>query len=252
MIGQALSALGDYGRALPWLFRPPLFRYVFWAGLTSLLLGGALLAWGLSLADDAGRALLSLYPFEAGQETVAKIASAASGLLIVLLILFLYRYVAMVIMSPFMSALSEALEASLTGRQPTPVGWRGALSDLLRGLRVSLRNLWRELLYTLLLLLVGLLLPVLGNLLSAVAVFLVQAYYAGFGNLDYTLERKRLGLSESVRYVAAHRGMALGNGTGFLLLLFVPLLGVLLAPALGAAAATISCLRESGQAQDGS
>jgi CysZ protein len=67
----------------------------------------------------------------------------------------------------------------------------------------------------------------------------VQAYYAGYGNLDYFMDR-RYTVKESINFIGNNKGVALGNGIGFLLLLAVPLIGVFLAPTLGVAAATLS------------
>jgi CysZ protein len=67
--------------------------------------------------------------------------------------------------------------------------------------------------------------------------FLVQAYYAGFGNMDYTLER-HYGYKESVQFVKSHKGVAIGNGIIFTMMLFIPFIGVLLVLPLSVTAAT--------------
>ena len=77
------------------------------------------------------------------------------------------------------------------------------------------------------------------NIFSAVLLFLLQAYYAGFGNMDYTLERYYM-FNDSVRFVQKNRGVAIGNGIGFLLLLLIPVIGVILVLPLSVTASTIS------------
>ena len=68
--------------------------------------------------------------------------------------------------------------------------------------------------------------PVIG-VFSTILLFLIQSYYAGFGNIDYTLER-HFNYKESIDFVKNHRGLAIGNGIVFMLLLFVPVLGIIL------------------------
>ena len=70
----------------------------------------------------------------------------------------------------------------------------------------------------------------------AVAIFLVQSYYAGFGSMDYTMER-HLKVRDSIRFVRSNRGLALGNGAVFILLLMTGI-GFLFALPLSTAAST--------------
>ena len=76
---------------------------------------------------------------------------------------------------------------------------------------------------------------------------MIQAYYAGFGNADFTLERRRYKVNDSVRFMRQNRALALGNGAGFLLLLLIPVVGLVLAPGLGAVAATIDSVEAIDQ-----
>jgi len=71
---------------------------------------------------------------------------------------------------------------------------------------------------------------------AAVFIFFVQAFYAGFGSMDFTLER-HFNLNDSVRFVRRYRGVAIGNGAIFLLLLMTGL-GFLIALPISTVAAT--------------
>jgi len=81
--------------------------------------------------------------------------------------------------------------------------------------------------------------------------YLVQSYYAGFGNMDYTLER-HFKYSESVKFVRQNRGLAIGNGIVFMLVLLIPLVGIILVLPLSVTAAsteTLAVLNKSGKLQ---
>jgi CysZ protein len=66
---------------------------------------------------------------------------------------------------------------------------------------------------------------------------MVQAYYAGFGNMDYTLER-HYKYKDSLQFVRKHRGLAIGNGIVFILFLLIPVIGVILVLPLSVTAAS--------------
>ena len=92
-----------------------------------------------------------------------------------------------------------------------------------------------ELLLTIPILLIGFI-PIIG-FISTPLLFLVQSYYAGFGNMDYTLER-HLSYRQSVQFVKNHKGIALGNGMVFMVILLIPILGIILVLPLSVTAAS--------------
>jgi len=166
--------------------------------------------------------------------------NVTAGGLVIILGFILYKYLLLICISPFMGPLSARVEEIITG-EPTSSKFsiKQTSYEIIRGIRVSLRNVVRELGLTLLLLILGLI-PIFTVFVTPL-IFVVQSYYAGFGNFDYFLER-RANLRESVRYIRQHRGLAIGNGAGFMLLLLVPVLGLFLAPVMATVAATISAL----------
>ena len=93
---------------------------------------------------------------------------------------------------------------------------------------------------TIFLLIIGLI-PVFTPFTTAL-IFLLQSYYAGFGNMDFTLER-HFKFKESVRFVKKNRGLAIGNGIVFMLL-FLSVVGFLFALPLGTVSATIQSLKK--------
>ena len=138
--------------------------------------------------------------------------------------------------APFMSPVSEKIEAHLTGVNNHTHRNTSFQEQLWRGIRINFRNLIKELLITIPLLLLKFI-PVI-NLFSIGILVLVQAYFAGFGNMDYTLER-HFKYRESLQFVRKNRGVAIGNGLVFILFLIIPVIGVILVLPMSVTAASI-------------
>ena len=69
---------------------------------------------------------------------------------------------------------------------------------------------------------------------------IVQA--TGYGFMDYTLERKRYTIRQSVAFIHQHRGLTLGIGLVANLGMLLPFLGWLLVPTYATVAATIEIM----------
>ena len=138
-----------------------------------------------------------------------------------------------------MSPVSEKIEKHFYGENHSHRNTSNA-QQLWRGVRINLRNLLMELLLTLPIILIGFI-PVVG-IISSVLLFLVQSYYAGFGNMDYTLER-HYKYTESIEFVKRNRGLAIGNGIVFMLMLLIPVIGIILVLPLSVTAASTETLK---------
>lgn len=242
MLRGLSSSIQDYTDAYQSMGKHGLWKYAVLPGLLSILVAGLILAWGLSTVDEISAWTMGIYPFEWGREVVTGIMEWFSGALMVIICLFVFRYIVMIVASPFMGTLSEKVESIMTGRPPAKVPAGQMVKDIVRGVRIALRNIIREVLITIVLMLAGFIIPVIGSVVSTVLVFVVQAYFAGFGNIDYTLERKKFTIKDSVAFVNTNRGMAIGNGAVWVGLMLIPVLGWFLAPVLGTVAATKSTM----------
>ncbi|RME96844.1 MAG: coproporphyrinogen III oxidase [Bacteroidetes bacterium] len=237
-----LYGVTSYLRGFQLIAKYHLWLYFWIPVLLSLVLGVAVLRTAWAVSDDMGGWLLQWYPWEWGRATIEKISTVLSGVSLVAFTLLIFRYIIMALASPFMSLLSERLEQKLyPDRPPTPWRFSKMWYDLVRGIRIALRNVLREVFFTLLLLLLGLIIPPL-SVVVPILIILLQAYYAGFGNFDYTLER-RFAVRDSVRFVKAHRLYAVGNGLVFVFLLMT-VIGFLFALPLGTAAGTVVVLEK--------
>ena len=115
---------------------------------------------------------------------------------------------------------------------------------MIRGVRLTFRNLIREVFFTIIVMILSFI-PFV-SVISVPLIFIIQAYYAGFGNMDYYLERHYPSVSGTAAYVRGSKGIAIGNGIVYLLLLIIPVLGLLIAPTFGATAATLSIMDDEG------
>lgn len=211
-----------------------LWGYVLIPMLLSLVVGSTIIYSAMKSADKIGDWLIGWYRWEWGSNYISTAADWLGGFLVIIIGFMLFKYIIMAVASPFMSLLSEKIETRLYGKADVKFTINKFISDLVRGLRIALRNITREIFFTIILLLIGLI-P-LFSIIIPVLIFLVQAYYAGFGNIDYTLER-HLNVKGSVNFVRQNRWFALGNGTGFVLMLMTGV-GFLFALPLGTAGAT--------------
>lgn len=238
MIKGILNGLKTYGSSFGLINTLGLWKYFAVPMLISVLTATAIVvsAWGFS--DNLGALISKLWPWEWGAQTFSTIADAFGGILIIALGLIVYKHTIMALSAPFMSPVSEKIEAHLKGGIYTP-SENTFSAQLWRGIRINGRNLGMELLLTIPILIIGLL-PIVG-LISTVLLFLLQAYYAGFGNMDYTLERHYT-YGESVNFVQKNRGQAIGNGMVFILCLLIPFIGVIIVLPLSVTAATVQTI----------
>jgi CysZ protein len=220
-----------------------LWSYLLVPGLASIILGTAIAFFAYQTASVFTLFLTDLYPDTwYGYSIFTKIAGVFSWLLLGVSSFLSFRVLLMAIVAPFMTPLAAKVQSIVLGEPvyDPPFFSFTNFRLILRGVILSLRNVSKELLYILALLLLGLIPPF--SLVVPFVIFLVSAFYAGFGNLDYSLE-KYYDIRESKQFSRRHRWLAVGNGTVFLALLAVPIAGLFLAPALSTVAATLESMK---------
>ena len=186
------------------------------------------------MSDNIGAFISKIWFWEWGAETFRTISDVLGALIIVAIGLILYKHIIMALSAPFMSPVSEKIEQHFSGTIHTHRNTSNT-SQLWRGIRINVRNLLLELLFTIPILLLSLI-PIV-NIFTSVLLFLVQSYYAGFGNMDYTLER-HFTYRESISFVKRNKGTALGNGIVFMAMLLIPVVGIILVLPLSVTAAS--------------
>lgn len=224
---KALNGIGKYG----------LLKYFLFSGIISLIIAAGVTSASVYLGDGLGDWIQGVYPWETGSGIIGKISDWTSGIALFVLGLFSLKYLLLIIVSPIMSFMSDSIERQMNDNYVSPkFSIKTMISDLMRSIRINLRNLSKELIITIGLLIVSFFPG--AAVVTTPLIFLVQAYYAGFGILDYWMER-HYRVADSIGYVRSRRLDAVGLGAVYIGLLLIPFIGPVIAPVLGATAATI-------------
>jgi CysZ protein len=237
------DGITSYAKALNIIFSLKLWSYLVIPGFLSLALGSSIAYGAYTTSGSFADFLSDLYPNHwYGAHLFMKLSNVASWLILGVMGLFSYRVLLMAIVAPFMSPLAARVQSEVLGipvYDPPFLSWTN-VRLILRGAVLSFRNMMKEMWFTFWLLLLSLIPPF--GLFVPFILFAVQAFYSGFGNLDYSLE-KYYGIADSKKFSQNHRWLAVGNGTVFLSLLAVPVLGLFFAPALSTVAATLESIK---------
>ncbi|RLD26708.1 MAG: hypothetical protein DRI54_02370 [Bacteroidetes bacterium] len=166
---------------------------------------------------------------------------------IILKILMLYlvfrlnKYITLILISPVLAYLSEKVEYILTGIE-YPFNFWPFIKDVWRGILIAIRNMMIEFVIIIALWVLTFFIPILLPFTTVILIG-VSAYFYGFSMIDYTNERKKINLSDSVKYIRKHKGYAIGNGLVYHVVTLIPFVGIVVAPITAAVAATLGVLK---------
>ena len=178
-----------------------------------------------------------------GLEEIFKVG-LQMGVVIVVKIMLWYvmsrymKYMVIILLSPLFAYISEQTEALVTGKS-YPFSFVQILKDALRGAGIAVRNMLLETLIMVVGGMVSFFLPLLSPVVFLV-LFLLNSFFMAFNFFDYVAERKKLGVSASVRYMRANMATLLGFGVAYNFIAFFPLLDWTLAPISAASGAVIA------------
>ncbi len=241
MIKDIFNGIQAYFSAFSLLKKLNLWSYFVVPIIISFVLGIFILFTAYGLSDDIGNYIASIWGFSWGKETVTSISYFIGGLVVLALGIVVFKHVLMAVVAPFMSPISKKIELHLIGNvSKQETGLKAQTSALARGIRLNVRNLIVEILWIIPFFIFSFI-PLIG-FIFLILIFLVQAYYAGFGNMDYTLER-HLSYKKSVAFVRKNRGIAIGNGIVFMGILLIPIIGILIVLPLSVVASTTETLK---------
>lgn len=250
MLKEIIISIQAYGKAHRFIKSHKLWRFIVVPGILYMLLFLASMYLFWTTESAAIAYLNKITGLQSWLEKMNSgwlsfLVSFAELVLTLLMLLFyfsLFKYIWLIIGSPLFAWLSEKTEALIEGKD-FPFSWSQLLKDMWRGIKLALRNTLWQTVYTIAIILLGLI-PVVGWA-APVFALLIESYYYGFSMLDYSCERHKLNTTDSIKYISSHKGLAIGNGIVFYLMHWVPVIGWIFAPAYAVVAATISLYSHS-------
>ncbi len=235
MVKGIFQGVKTYFNVFGYISKLKLWKYFLVPMGISLLLAILIGSGAFFASGVIGEYISSFWSWEFGKETFRTISAVFGGLIIVVFGLIIFKYLILILSAPFMGPISSKIEAHITGKINV-IEQSSAIELLSRSAKINSRNLIRELTLTLPILIISFI-PIVG-IISPVLLLMLQSYFAGFGNMDYTLER-HYNAQESISFVKKHKGLAIGNGIVFILFLLIPVIGVILVMPFSVTAATI-------------
>ena len=240
MVYAIIKAIKAYLGALGIISKLKLWNYFAIPILISIVTGAVIFGAAYIFSDNLGHYLADLWKWNLGKGFITKLSNVLGGISITILGLILYKHIVLALSAPFMSPVSEKIENHFLGKEYKHRN-TSFNEQLVRGVRISIRNISFELLLTIPLMFLSLI-PFFGLFFTGLS-FVIQAYYAGFGNIDYTLER-HYKYKDSISFVKENKGLAIGNGFIFMLFLLIPFVGIILVLPLSVTAATTETIKQ--------
>ena len=217
---QIKLGLTSYIKALRLIWANHLVRYLLIPVLLNIIVVVALVFSGVGIGDWINGII------ERSVENMnGWIHTAMIGIKIILPIVFFALFIFIggtivnILMSPIYTLLSEKTETILTGKE-FPFDMKQTIRDIWRAIRIAVRNTAKQLTLTVLCLLLNFI-PVVGSIAAIILIFIINAYYFGYGFMDYTYERWRLSPKESRKETHKLKYIAFTNGAVYSLPLYL-------------------------------
>ncbi len=251
MLKEIIIAIQSFFEAHSFIRRHRLWKWIIIPGVVYALL----FAFGIYLFINSSDKAVSYLSRTIGIEGWLQRQANAflnflflmAGLMLRLILFFFYfslfKFLFLIVGSPVFAYLSEKTSSIIEGRD-FPFSFRQLLKDILRGVRLALRNSIWQTVYVASILLLSLI-PLFGWITPLIGIF-VECYYYGFSMVDYSLERNKLSPAASIDFIGQHKGLAIGNGLMFYGMHIIPIIGWVLAPAYAVIAATLSLYKVTG------
>jgi len=231
LLDQFKGAFLGYGKSLSFINKHKLWSWFVIPGLINLLIFLVLGVFAWNYSSNLSDYFINQFGIEneTGSSIIFWLILIFSRLIITLFFILIYKYVLLILVSPALALFAEKINQIITGKQ-LPFNPKVFINNVFRGVGIAVKNLLKEIVLLVLISLLsftGVLAPFV-----PIIIFLVQSYYYGFSMIDYRNELNGMNIKQSSDFVWHNKGIAIGNGVVFNLIILIPFLGVLVAPML--------------------
>lgn len=241
-VAYCFSSMGYLTRyRLTWFFVVP---FIIWLIILVLMLwsGVELAVWVYeSIKNFAMHYEWGINVFSSGGFLIKVLIK-----IIVWYVFWMYsRYLALAVMSPFLSWLSEKVEEKyLIENNLKPESVKvNLIRSMIRGIIISLKYAALETLFLLILSLVSFILPFL-SLIIFVLVLMVSWYFSGASVMDFVLERHITAIKQTEYFIKKNRYLIMGIGMFYWACFSVPFIslftGLLFGTVMSVTGATVA------------
>ncbi len=219
MLRDIFKGIIYYAAGIRYFFKFRLYKY-----LLLLLFLLMIFAFPVVIFDFLINFLAGLIPYFKVQKYTLLTVNMLAGISGFLLLL---------VLSPVFSLVSEEVGKHLSGQtyRFSPVQ---LLKDIVRGIKISLRNMFYQYLGIAVISIGLYFLPEMKaiHLLGNVLIGLITSYFYGFSILDYAMENYRMSYKSSMQFVHQHTGLVIGLGLVYYLMISLNVLleGKLISP----------------------
>ena len=246
---QFIKGIISYKKAFVYLLNNRLMYFLIFPIVFNFFLS-SLVFYFLEIASDylhdqvlfLANSILGTIILKGG--VISKVISISLWIFSKIFFLFLFLmfsgYITIIILSPIFTFLSEKIAAIKTGYNYS-FNLLQFFKDIFRAGVIAIRNIFIQFILMLLFVLLGFI-PLIGWAISIFGNLIVTSYFYGFSFMDFSNERNKLSIKESVNFIRKNGGIPIGIGLVFYCCLLIPIIGSFLASLLSIISLTAATL----------
>ncbi len=150
----------------------------------------------------------------------------------------LFKYIILFVFAPVLAFISEKTQ-NILQHQTRQIRLQQVVNDIIRGMFVAIILIVLQLISWGILVMLCFTIPFLAPV-YALFLFLSESFFFGASMIDYRNEYFHLTVSQSLKKIFSHKGLAFGNGLSLNLFMLIPVVGVLIGPSLAVISAGIA------------